>query len=211
MLLADALLRHLPLPLLQALSVPDTIVARTIPDRGVLEWTTGLLQILVLLLGVGALITLILLLRALRDAVQGMNKTLAKLTTDTAPMLANANAMVGDAREMVAMVRRDVEQVTDAAAAISDELLHAAESAAQRVDEVNAVLDVLQDELEGSAISAVATLRGAQAGARAFAAELSGKKKRRRHTLPDAPRSDAPRSDVPRSAAPMPRRRDAVD
>ncbi|MBL0941042.1 MAG: hypothetical protein IBJ03_19315 [Gemmatimonadaceae bacterium] len=182
-------MRDLPLPLLQALSLPDTIVARTIPDRGVLEWTTGLLQILVLLLAVGALVTFILLLKAMREGVNSLNTTLSKLSTETQPLLASATAMVGDAREMVTMVRRDVEQVTDAAAAISDELLYAAESAAKRVDDVNAVLDVLQDQLEDSAISAVSALRGAQAGAQAFAAELTGK--RRRRSVTRSPRTDA--------------------
>lgn len=188
--LAHALTRDLPLPLLQALSLPDTIVTRTIPDRGVLEWTSGLLQILVLLLAVGALAGLIMLLKAMRESVNSLNTTLARLSTETQPLLANATAMVGDVREMVTMVRRDVEQVTDAAAAISDELLYAAESAAKRVDDVNAVLDVLQDQLEDSAISAVSALRGAQLGARAFTSELTGKRRRTSATRAAATGSD---------------------
>ncbi|MCC6245242.1 MAG: hypothetical protein IT353_20530, partial [Gemmatimonadaceae bacterium] len=42
----------LSLLLQQATPAPDTIVARMIADRGVLDWTSGILQLVVLLLGV---------------------------------------------------------------------------------------------------------------------------------------------------------------
>ena len=38
--------------LIQASVLPDTIVARTVPVRGIFEYSSGILQILVLLLGV---------------------------------------------------------------------------------------------------------------------------------------------------------------
>ena len=50
--------------LLQAAAFPDTIIARTIPERGMLEWTSGVLQIVVLILGIGVLIATILLIGA---------------------------------------------------------------------------------------------------------------------------------------------------
>lgn len=180
MALVTALPRLIAWPLQQASSFPDTIIARTIPDRGVLEWTNGILEMLVLLLATGALIALILLLLTMRDAVRKVHVTLDKLTDDTRPMLANANAIVGDAREMVATVKRDVAVVSDAAAAMGDTILDAAEVTAQRVDEVNAVLDVIQDELEETAITAVSAIRGARLGTQAMFSQLPRRKKRRR-------------------------------
>jgi methyl-accepting chemotaxis protein len=174
----------LPRFLLQAITVPDTIIARTIPERGVLDWTNGILQMLVLVLAVGALIALILLLLAMREGVKRLNGTVDKLAADTKPLLANATAISQDAREMVAMIRGDVERLTDAAGAVSDQLLEAAEVTAQRVDDVNAVLDVLQAELEDTAIGAVAAIRGVREGTRA----LTGRRPRRRprRAEPDA-------------------------
>ena len=166
--------------LLQVSSLPDTIVTRTIPDRGVLEWTSGLVQILVLLLAVGALVALILLLRAVRDGVLKLNGTLDRLAADTRPMLADASAIVRDARDTVATVKRDGAVVTDAAAAIGDTILDAAEVTARRVDEVNAVLDVVQDELEETAITAIAAVRGVRLGAHALASRFPGKGRPRR-------------------------------
>jgi hypothetical protein len=156
--------------LLQAAVFPDTIIARTIPERGMLEWTSGVLQIVVLVLGIGVLIATILLLLSIRTGVHKFNATVDRLNTETKPLLDNATAIVGDAREVVAMVRTDVERLTDAASALSERILDAADITARRVDDVNAVLDVLQDELEDSAISAVSAIRGVRVGA----GELTG-------------------------------------
>lgn len=180
-----ALPRFVTWSMMQAVSLPDTIIARTIPDRGVLEWTSGVLQIVVLLLAVGALISLILLLMAMRDGVRKLNGTLERLTSDTRPLLANATAITNDAREMVATVKRDVTVVSDAAAAVGDTILDAAAVTAQRVDEVNAVLDVVQEELEETAITAIAAVRGARLGAHELASRLPGRGRRRRSARDD--------------------------
>lgn len=181
---------RVPWPLLQAASLPDTIIARTIPDRGILEWTNGLLQMLVLVLAVGALLSLILLLKAMRDGVHKLNATLDRVTGDTRPMLEDARAIVGDARQMVATIRRDAEHVSGAAAAMGDTLLDAADATAQRVDEVNAVLDVVQEELEATAITAVTAIRGVRRGAEAMVTHLPGRRRRKRSRR-DAARDDA--------------------
>lgn len=165
--------------LLQAITLPDTIVARTIPDRGLLDWTNGILQLVVLLLAVGALAVLIMLLLTVREAIKSLTGTVDRLANETRPLVEKATALVGDARETVSLLREDVERVTDAAAAISDELLNAAETTAQRVDEVNAVLDVLQAELEDTAISAVSAIRGVRAGASEAASRLAPGRRRR--------------------------------
>lgn len=172
----------MPLPhvltvtLLQAATVlPDTIVTRTIPQRDLFDWTSGTLQIIVLVLGIGLLVTLILLLLSLRSAVQKVNRSLEKLTAETGPLISRATAIVGDAREVVAMVRTDVERITDAASLISEQLIDAAETTSQRIDEVNAVLDVLQTELESTAIGTVAAVRGVRVGARTLADNLGSR------------------------------------
>ncbi|HEY0930784.1 MAG TPA: DUF948 domain-containing protein [Gemmatimonas sp.] len=169
---------------LQAITLPDTIVARTIPDRGLLDWTNGVLQLIVLLLAVGALVVFIMLMLTVREAVKNVTGTVDRLANDTRPLVEKATALVGDARETVTMLREDVERVTDAAAAISDELLNAAESAGRRVDSVNAVLDVLQAEFEDSAISAVSAVRGVRVGAAEAAARLASNGGRRPNARP---------------------------
>lgn len=184
-----AIVPPLMLALLQATTRADTIVAYTIPDRGVLEWTAGFLQIVVLLLAVAALVTFILLIQTVRAGIEAVNKATARVADEARPMLSNANAMVRDAREMVALVRDDVTRVTDAAGLIGDELLHAAQTTARRVDDVNAVLDVLQTELEDTALGAAAAIRGVRVGARALAGAFP--RRRRRQKRRRDPRTDA--------------------
>ena len=166
--------------LLQAVTLPDTIIARTIPDRGLLEWTSGVLQIVVLVLGVGVLIAAILLLLSMRTGVRKLQETVDGLANDTKPLLASAAAIVGDARAVVTIVRSDVERVSDAAHALGEQLRDAADTTMRRVDDVNAVLDVLQDELEDTALTAVSAIRGVRAGA----VELTTGRRRSRSRRP---------------------------
>lgn len=190
MAIIDVLTHAVSWPLLQSVTLPDTIIARTIPDRGVLEWTGGVLEILVLVLAVGALASLILLLVAMRDGVRKLNATLDRLSTDTQPMLANARAIVEDAREMVATVKQDVGTVSGAAAAMGDTILDAVDVTAQRIDEVNAVLDVVQDELEETAITAISAVRGVRLGARELLAYLPRRRRKKRRRGEERPRDD---------------------
>lgn len=163
--------------LLQAAAAPDTMVARMIPQRDLFDWTSGVLQIIVLLLGIGMLVTLILLLLSVRTAVHKVNDAVDHFTKETRPLIARATGIVDDAREVVAMVRTDVERVTDAAGLISEQLIDAAETTSQRIDEVNAVLDVLQGELETTAIGTVSAIRGVRVGARTLSDRWGGERR----------------------------------
>ena len=168
----------------QATPAPDTIVARMIAERGVLDWTSGILQLVVLTLGVGTLATMVALLITVRRGVMEASTVLKQFAVDTKPIIASATDVVTDAREVVAMLRTDVERVTGAAGVLSDQLLSAARITTERVDNVNAVLDVLQQEMEDTAISAAAAMRGVRAGTRALSGR--GHRKRRRPSEPDA-------------------------
>ena len=158
-----------PLNLLQSVASPDTLVARLISERGVLDWTNGILQLVVLLLGVATLVTLVVLLVTVRRGVIELNGQIKRFTAETRPLMASVTAVATDAREVVAMLRTDAERLTDAASIVSEQLISAAETTAQRVDDVNAVLDVLQAEIEDTAIDAAAVVRGIRVGARALA------------------------------------------
>ncbi len=183
--------RPLALLLAQAATAPDTIIARTIQQRGLLDWTNGILQLIVLLLAVVALVALALLFFTARAGIRKLTETADKLAADVKPMLSHTTAMVSDARGMVAVVKRDVERLTNGVGAVSDQLLDAAETTAQRVDEVNAVLDVLQDELEDTVLSTASAIRGVRVGAQAMAMGLLGAKKlRRRRRQERRPRDD---------------------
>lgn len=150
----------------QAASPADTVVTKVITEHGMLDWTNGVLALVVLLIGSVALITLVMLLLTLRKSVIRSSALIEQFVADSKPLMASVTNVAQDAREVVAMLRTDVERVTDAAGVISDQLLDMADAAAARVDELHAVVDVLQNELEDTAIGAIATVRGVRAGAR---------------------------------------------
>ncbi len=188
----------LSIGLMQAATVPDTIVARTVPVRGMFEYTSGTLQILVLLLGIGVLVALVLLLMTLRAGIEKLQNSVERLAGDVRPLIKSANAVVGDARAVVTKVRTEVERVSDAAGAVTDQLLYAAEVTAERVDDVNAVLDVLQDELQDMALTTVSKVRGVSVGAQLISAAFGrGKRsgKRRRSRVARADRRDGSSAD----------------
>lgn len=166
---------------LQTVASPDTIVARTIPVRGFLDWTNGLLQLVVLLLAVAALSGFIWLIITIRRAVESVTRQVDKFAAESRPLISEASDLVRESREAVAVLRRGAEDISEGATALSEELLNIADSAAQRVDEVNAVLDVLQEGLEDAAISAASAARGISTGAAVLAAGMfKGRKKQRR-------------------------------
>ena len=162
--------------LLQVSVTSDTVVARVVQDRGIWDHINGVLEILVLVLVVVLLGVLITLLLTLRKVLVKGQATVDKLVGDVRPIIQHAEHIAGDARAAVSQLRSDVERVTNAAGAVSDQLLDAAAVTAQRVDEVNAVLDVVQQELEDVAISSVATVRGVRTGASELASALSGRR-----------------------------------
>ena len=89
-----------------------------ISERGVLDWTNGILQLVVLVLGVATLGTTVWLLVSLRRGVNEVNGILKQCAGETRPLILAATAVVTDAREVVAMLRTDAERVTDAASEI---------------------------------------------------------------------------------------------
>lgn len=171
--------------ILQTAVLPDTIVARTLPTRDLLDWSTGLLELVVLVLGAAVLAALLLLVLAMRRGALRLaaaaERLVERLADETGPILREASATVAEARAMVATVREDVGKVSGAAGAIGDQLMDATEATAQRIRDVGAVLDVVQEELEETALAGAHALRGLRLGGLAL---LRRRRKRRRPAPP---------------------------
>lgn len=153
--------------LLQGAAVQAPVVM--VSQRDWFDWLSGGLQVVVLLLVIVAMIALILLMLSIRKEVHELNKAVKRFTTETRPLISGTTSLVTDAREVVAMVRTDVQRVAAAAGSIGERLTDAVDVTASRLDQVNAVLDVLQAELERTAIGTVSAIRGVRVGARTLA------------------------------------------
>ena len=169
--------------LLQAATLPDTIVAKTMPaQRSWFDYTSGTLQLIVLILAVVVLAALAIMLVSLKRGLDSLKTTLEKFYADSKPIITQASQVATDAREVVAMLRTDVERISHAAEEVSEQLLDIAAVTERRMDDVNAVLDVVQGELEEMVLSTTAALRGVRLGGRAIAGVLGGRKKKRPRT-----------------------------
>ena len=107
-----------------------------------------------------------------------------RVETDTRGILQRVTGLADEAAAMGATVRRDVERLSAAGGAIGDALVDATDTTRRRVDEVNAVLDVLQNELEDIALSVASWLRVLRGLSRRFM-------RRPRRPRPSTPPPDA--------------------
>ncbi len=113
----------------------------------------------VIVLGVG----MIVLSRAIFRIMRTMQKLEAALDTigrDARPVLDRARA-IGENLNFIAMsVRKEVDRVGDTIAFANERLEDAIEAAEERVQELTALIDVVQGEVEDTVITATSTLRG---------------------------------------------------
>lgn len=163
------------LPLLGALAqiTPDTVFVAPVATGGWRLWVdtlSGIAQIVIalalLVLG-GALIGAAL---SARRAYQRALKQMEKLRVDLEPLLRGANTVGENAARISTTAREEAERVQRALSAAQQRAEAAAEAAERRVGELNALLDVAQEEAESLFIGTAAALRGARAGALAFRA-----------------------------------------
>lgn len=121
--------------------------------------------IAVLVLGIG----MILLARAIMRIMRSLNKVEAALDTigrDARPVLDRARA-IGENLNFIAMsVRKEVDQVGETISFANERLEDAIVAAEERVQELSALIDVVQGEVEGTVLTATSTLRGIRTGAK---------------------------------------------
>ncbi len=177
---------------LQAGAMPDTVVSLIIPPEPTLfDYASGTLQILVLVVGFFALGAMAFLALTLRKTVLALQATVDRLTADSKPLLHQATRLSEDAHDIVKTVRREVDKLADVSGDVSERLQDLSDAAGERISEVNALLDVLQDEVQDTALGAVAAARGLKVGAVALGAALvgsGGRSSRRPKARPQSPR-----------------------
>lgn len=156
----------LPAGLLQSAALQDTIVM--VPHRDLFDWASGIAQVAALFFALVMLWRMVVVMKSLRSQVHKTATAVEQLVAEAHPLLKSASGVLEDAREVVAMVRTDVERLTVTSGMIRERVADAVEATTQRIDEVNAVLDVLQTQLENTAIGTVSAIHGVRVGTRAL-------------------------------------------
>lgn len=132
-----------------------------------LELTIKIVETLaILILGIGS-IFLAWMFRRLWIAIRGIRD-------DARPVFDRARAVGENLNFIVMSVRKEVDRVSETMAHANDRLEDALEAAEERVEELTALIDAVQGEVEDTLITASSALRGIRTGAK-----LLGSRKRR--------------------------------
>jgi hypothetical protein len=76
----------------------------------------------------------------------------------------HASAIADNVDYISTAIRVDVQQVSQTVAAVNQRLQQAAASAEDRIKQLNALLDVVQEEAESAFVTTASTIRGVQTG-----------------------------------------------
>jgi uncharacterized protein YoxC len=148
-----------------ARSLPDTIYTKqVVAQPGLWEKTTGIAS------GVMT-ITVIILTVALVPAAWNFRKSYKKVSDmldkvygDINPLMRHASAIADNVDYITTSIRVDVQQVSQTVAAVNQRLQDALSGAEDRMKQLNALLDVVQEEAESAFVTTASTIRGVQTG-----------------------------------------------
>lgn len=173
------------------LQAPDTIFVRA--PRGTLavaaDWA---LVLSALSLAILALLGVWLLFRT-SIQVRRMGRA---ASTRVDPLLDRGKSVAANVEFITATLRTDVEGLHQSIRALSDRLKQASDHMEHRIEEFNALMEVVQGEAEDVFLDTASTARGVRAGAKRLVGPSdpggSGVPARRESTDETAPDPDAP-------------------
>jgi uncharacterized protein YoxC len=152
--------------LLQAASaLPDTLYTKQIVEEPSL-WSkitsvaSGVMTITVIVLT----IALVPAAWNFRKSYKKVSDMLDKIYGDINPLMRHASAIADNVDYISTAIRVDVQQVSQTVAAVNQRLQQAAASAEDRIKQLNALLDVVQEEAESAFVTTASTIRGVQTG-----------------------------------------------
>ena len=152
--------------LLQAAQVlPDTIYTKqVVAEPGlwekVISVASGVMSISIIVLTVA----LVPAAWNFRKSYKKISEMLDKVYGDINPLMRHASAIADNVDYISTAIRVDVQQVSQTVAAVNQRLQQAAASAEDRIKQLNALLDVVQEEAESAFVTTASTIRGVQTG-----------------------------------------------
>ena len=147
----------------------DTVLVRQVGEdpsafQRVASIASGLMSIALLVL------TVFLVPAAwnFRKSYKKVSDLLDKVYADINPITKHLSAVSDNLDYITTSIRVDIQTVNQTVAAANERVHRALEVSERRVKELNALLEVVQEEAENTFVSTAATLRGVREGARVF-------------------------------------------
>ena len=158
-----------------AQTLPDTIVTKQVSVEQsafakVASVAQGLMTIAILVL------TVVLVPAAwnFRNSYKRINELIDRFYGDIGPLVRNANSIADNVNYITTAIRVDVQQFNQTVALANERLTAAVKTAERRMNELDALMRVVQREAEDAFVSTASTLRGVRAGATTLRDEVEG-------------------------------------
>ena len=158
-----------------AQALPDTIITKQVGvEQGafakVASVAQGLMTIAILVL------TVVLVPAAwnFRNSYKKINELIDRFYGDIGPLVRNANAVADNVNYITTAIRVDVQQFNQTVTLANERLTTAVKAAERRLNELDALMRVVQREAEDAFVSTASTLRGVRAGATTLRDQVEG-------------------------------------
>jgi uncharacterized protein YoxC len=146
-------------------ALPDTIYTKEIVTEPgfwnkVASIASGVMTITIIILTVA----LVPAAWNFRKSYKKTSEMLDKIYGDINPLMRHASAIADNVDYISTAIRVDVQQVSQTVAAVNQRLQQATDAAEDRINQLNALLDVVQEEAESAFVTTASTIRGVQTG-----------------------------------------------
>ncbi len=148
-------------------SIPADTVA-VVASRSALEAAADVSLVVLLLLAVIGTVGLLMFVRQMNRLARHVTKLTHQLERQVDPVLDRARSVARNVDFIAEAIRGDVERLTGSVHVLSDRLQQASDHMEERIDEFNALIEVVQSEAEGIFLDTASAVRGVRAGARAL-------------------------------------------
>lgn len=161
-----ALMSNVASLMLQAArTLPDTIYTKQVDAApGIIEKLGSIANVIVALMLIVLLVVLIPVAKGLRNLQLKMSGTLDKFRGAIDPVIRHAGSIADNVDYISSSVRVDVQQVSKTINAANQGLMKAVSAAEARINQLNALLEVVQEEAESAFVTTASTLRGVRTG-----------------------------------------------
>ncbi len=152
-----------------ARALPDTFLVRQVAEpRGWFNTVTGVASGLVSVCILALSVALIPAAWNFRKSYAKINELLKRIDADIKPIVKHASTIADNVDYVTTSIRVDIQQVSATIATANERLNAALAAAEQRVQDLNALLRVVQEEVEDTFVGTASTVRGVRAGVASF-------------------------------------------
>jgi ElaB/YqjD/DUF883 family membrane-anchored ribosome-binding protein len=132
------------------------------------EVLTALSTAAIALMLIGACAAFLFLMRDVRKLMAELESLTKTLGADGKPAVESLRTMIADASGVVATVKTEVDGLVDTSKGIRKRAERAAASIDDRLHDIEALVDVVQQEVEDTALDITAALRTTRRGGKLF-------------------------------------------